>query len=51
MQVDELTPVGCTRINRATNFTAQRSRGDRTEIKLPMNRMQIHANAHTAIGR
>ena len=51
MQVDEPTPVGCTRINRATDFTAQRSGSDRTKIKLPLDRMQIHAQRHTTIGR
>jgi hypothetical protein len=51
MQADELTPVGCTRINGAMDFTAQRSRNDRTKIKLPLDRMQIHSQRHTTIGR
>jgi hypothetical protein len=51
MQVDELTPVGCTHINRATDFTAQRSGNDRTKIKHPSTGCKYAAQRHTTIGR
>jgi hypothetical protein len=50
---DGLTPVGCMLVNRARDFSAQRSSNARAKIKLPLDRCKYmpHAQHHRPIVR